>query len=109
MGAEPKLIPRDISIGSVQDARGWPMLALWCEWDCGPEFELGSALGAIELTPSLPNRRDVSSARALPLRPIWSGLIVDTLAFAIVWFIVISCAGFIARQVRALRPRLAPA
>jgi hypothetical protein len=85
---------------SVQDARGWPWLALSCEhlvfspqtveevrtqggiteWDC-------SARGGLKIdtvvTPS-----GAARARALPLRPIWSGFMKCIMLYGGAWFIL---------------------
>ncbi len=70
----------------TQDARGWPMLALACDW-IGEPSSNGHTLssppprGGIELSPT----GMFQTLRALPYRPIWPGLFADTLLFAVAW------------------------
>lgn len=63
-------------------AFGWPLPSLRC-----------MTTGRIVLdglTPPgwLPAMRDPNPLPALPYRPVWSGFLVDTLFFAVVWFMV---------------------
>jgi len=76
-------------VGSTQDARGWPMLALWCDWIGGPRVAPMRVEGGIGLAPSLPAIYEVASVRALPCRPIPLGLAADTLLFALAWSILL--------------------
>ncbi len=94
------------------DARGWPLAALWCRWDAGlvpggPED--GKLLhGGIELEPVKPQRqgtRNADDQRALPLRPIWRGLAVDSLLYALIWFILVGGVGFVRREIRRVQGR----
>ncbi len=108
--------PTDILwAGEVQDARGWPLPAFRSKWliECtrstpGPLTTAGRAPfanvyhlhGGLELPliePMYPARD--STLRALPLIPIWRGLLLDTLLFAAIIAIVHS-------SVRALRSHL---
>ncbi len=89
----------------VHDARGWPFLALWCEWR--------------GQTP-LANRMDVAGGfalhapanfanpgGALPYRPIYRGLLADTLLFALAWSALLFAPRAIRTHLR-LRRNLCP-
>jgi hypothetical protein len=79
-----------------EHATGWPALAAWYSM----RFDRANA-GRIDLSirggvhlPHEPSRIerlttlvDVPRVRALPLRPIWPGLILDTLFYATAWLI----------------------
>jgi hypothetical protein len=90
----------------VIDARGWPLLAL------SSEMEFSSANAPPSLSPSLAvsgGTLTISGASApygsggtivlstpsapgvrppLPTRPVWIGLLVDTVLFALAWWII---------------------
>jgi hypothetical protein len=82
----------------IMEARGWPCLALRCEWD----FRKGDALNdGIRLPPRESRRISGSPSfqysvflwdlRALPYRPIWEGLIINTVFYALLaWLLWIS-------------------
>ncbi len=102
--------------GAIQDARGWPMLALWCEWPISiappapgatPLQSFGNIQpprGGLDLSPGrTPRGYESDIARALPLRPIWRGLLIDSLLFAVPWLLFISLATL---TTHALRTRL---
>jgi len=80
----------------VEEARGWPALALWCRVEDVESLSrdvasLGRATppdlyGAIP--PPLPTRSIADTAfRALPLLPIWPGLAFDTAFYALLWWL----------------------
>jgi len=66
-------------------ARGWPLRALWCDFealaDAGPGETVG---GGIRLAPA--GFAAINTLHALPLRPIWPGFVIDTLFYAAIWF-----------------------
>lgn len=105
-GALPSMkrdVPSDQSPRVIQDARGWPVLALWCEWQEGTTFaKLAPVSGGIDLQ-MRGSGSDETYARALPLRPIWRGLIVDTLVFCAAWYGVLFAAGSVRRFRRGRR------
>ncbi len=70
------------------DARGFPMLSLWCEKRArikiAPKFDV---LGAIH-TPLPPFEMRIP--RALPLRSIWPGFAINTLFYAtLLWLFIL--------------------
>ena len=75
-GMNTLAIRRDEVLRSVQDARGFPFLAMWAEWGGGCDQR-----GRIDLAPDA----TVGIERALPLRPIWRGLVGDAAVYAGVW------------------------
>jgi hypothetical protein len=93
----------------VQDARGWPMLSLWCEWSDDPWVpgELGPAEGGIDLPLHRGPGEPFWLVRALPLRPIWRGLVLDSLLFSVLWLGLLQasarCRGYL-RGRRGLCP-----
>ena len=91
----------------VIDARGWPMLSLWCEVESTHHSDdygtvragiHGGINGGIE-APLLPQWRVVAGLtqpRVLPLRPIWRGFLTNSLLYAAILWIVL----FARRDVR---------
>ena len=77
-----------LALGLTQDARGWPIVALWCEWPSSASSP-PRARGGIDLPPAEPASSGWSNVRALPCRPIPQGLVADTLLFALTWFLLI--------------------
>jgi hypothetical protein len=79
------LLPGAAPSSGMEDARGWPLRALWCSLDAAA-IDAGNparpVVGGFRLS-----RNGVSSAdfRALPLMPIWRGLLVDTAFFTGAW------------------------
>lgn len=72
----------------LDDARGWPCLALWCEIDANWNAEPATltTAGAIRIPwPPTPN---VADLRVLPCRPIWGGFLLNTLVFGSGWFVL---------------------
>jgi hypothetical protein len=103
-------------LGSVSRC-GWPLRALWC-WDNsevtiyppgdeGVGFEFGKPRteGGISLPPW--TGAPWQMWRALPLRPIWLGLIANMIVFALLWALMILTADRI-RQARRLKRGLCP-
>lgn len=84
----------------MEDARGWPWPALWCGITAaGPGFAAeggmafewrGAALSASEF-------------RAIPLRPIWRGLALDTALWAAAWLVAAEGAWWARRLTRHRR------
>ena len=75
----------------IHDARGWPNLSLWSSYDAKPDplqqWWRGSNVNGIRIDRSNPvSNREIGELRLLPLRPIWTGFIINTLFYgAIVW------------------------
>ena len=82
-------------IERMHDARGWPNLALWSSYDgsCDPQNQwrvLDNVYGIKIDHSDLLSNREISHQRFLPLRPIWSGFIINTLFYgALVWLVVL--------------------
>jgi hypothetical protein len=93
----------------MRDARGWPIVALWCEWPECRDFRghepFGATLGGIDLTDRRATDVFETAARALPYRPIPAGLGVDTGFFAGAWWLVLFGPGWARRAVRRRRGR----
>ena len=85
----------------IDDARGLPFLALWCMWaspsmqtetgawvwnDAPREDIRGGILLPDHTTPGL---HASEPFRALPYRPIWSGLAINTAFYALLFFAIV--------------------
>lgn len=89
----------------IEDARGWPFPALWCEID--PAVGAGSdaracVRGGLGLQALGGAALDRGSIRVLPWRPVWWGLAANTLAYAVAAWAAVRVAGLI-RGVRRVR------
>lgn len=75
-----------------EHATGWPVPALWYAivLERLPDQTLGArAEGGIPFEPSLVRaRRGMAEIRALPYRPIWPGIAVDTAAYGLIGWLV---------------------
>lgn len=87
------------------DARGWPMLALWCDYELVRPATGGFAMhahGGVELT-GLKRVKGSSFGAvypvALPLRPRWVGLLANSLLYG-------AAVGVVAFGASAIRLRL---
>src|SRR5258706_3390876 len=74
------------------EARGWPMMAMWAERDLNAPAPANSAptvlyLGFGAAAPSLSTSVSALSP-LLPLHPIWSGFIIDTISLAILYRLI---------------------
>ena len=80
----------------LEDARGWPALALGVRYAGFDPYRPGTlrADGGIMLPPLLRTRSqafirrsgaDAATVRALPLTPLWPGLLADTLFYALLF------------------------
>lgn len=98
------------SVPRIQDARGFPWLCLYCDIDVGMNAAGGTYFetrGGIALSGS--GVADALEYRALPLRPLWSGILLDTLAFALTARLALTApqARSFLRRRRGLCPRCA--
>ena len=82
----------------VDDARGFPLLSHWCSWEFQSESLPGLQTDLLKEPPaggiSIPGYPNpalplVSSVRALPYYPIWSGLLLNTAFYAFIFFAVV--------------------
>ena len=71
--------------GFREEARGWPLLALWCWTADGDDADPVRYRGGVNL--SDPNNYE-TRGRVMPLLPIWSGLALDTALFAGAWLLL---------------------
>lgn len=91
----------------VEDARGWPFLALWCSLDEAAIQGVGGgdpAPGGIRLSRPGP-KATPGHFRALPMRPIWSGLARNTAVYAGAWLAVLLVLRLGQRILRRIRGR----
>jgi len=82
----------------IDDARGFPFVALWCSWDYevvpagqGAPISVPKALhGGFSLRDHAhPGLVGSNKLRALPYMPIWSGLALNTAFYALLFFAVV--------------------
>jgi hypothetical protein len=69
------------------DARGWPKRALWCEITVTSSTPAFGVEGGLAL--SDPAKARILTFRALPYRPIWSGLVIDSACFGGAWSVLL--------------------
>jgi hypothetical protein len=73
----------------MEDARGWPLPALWCSLDSAG-IDAGTTTrpvrGGFRISG---NGASSGQFRALPMRPIWRGVAIDTSVFALGWAVAI--------------------
>jgi len=73
------------------DARGWPALTMWSEFEWPPHGPTVVVKGGFPLSPphSVFPRFHPDLPRALPLRPIWPGFVANTLFYAaFLWLLI---------------------
>ena len=99
-------LPRlDVKNSWFQEGRGWPMLALWCEW-IDPAGAANSAQPrggfVFDRQPKIPLPFE-AFPRALPCRPIYPGLLADTLFWSLAWTALPLSRAILRRMRRDLR------
>ena len=87
-------------------AAGWPMVALWMEYEESPNGA-GPLTDRWALRLPMSKRHGPSSLRkpTIPLRPLWPGFGIDTLFYGAIWFGVFFAPGSAKRFIRAKRGR----
>ncbi len=92
----------DADVRSV-DARGWPVLSLWC----APPERTALRLGIDETYGGFPLKKDTAPGRipTLPYLPIWHGFFFNTLFYALLWFALFFSISRLRRGVHRLRGR----
>lgn len=83
----------------VAIAFGWPMRAAWFQCQASDPTVVRGGL-FLEYDPTVNAR---SPARTLPLTPIWPGALVNTIAVALLIWLLIAAPRFIRRQARRRR------
>ncbi len=89
----------------IQDARGWPFLALWSGMrivDDASGEPTALVAGGIRVTDEH-SPGDFSEVRALPLRPIPRGLALNTAFYASVWLVLFTAPRALRRHFRSRR------
>ena len=81
LSREPHVDASDRPRMSLEYARGWPARALWCEY-VPDAARPGQWHGAISLRAPTTFPPTAQQLTALPFRPIWSSLVVDTAFYA---------------------------
>lgn len=90
----------------IEDARGWPWLCLRSETAFGTNQPAEGDPSAIRAATrwgirlSEPTESGTGSLLVLPLKPIWSGMTLNTTAYALGWFIVLFLPGVAVRYLR---------
>ncbi len=88
------------------EAHGWPLRALWCDYGL-ERADIISVRGGIALV-GFETPQRYSRVSALPLRPIWPGLAVNTLFYAVILWVLIP-GPFVLRRFLRRRRGLCPA
>lgn len=80
---------QECSLLGLEHATGWPMHAAWYEVHiplaANGRGEVSGGITIDDLTYQYAGWVDAHMIRALPLRPIWIGIVIDTLFYAGVW------------------------
>lgn len=98
------LWPPEARDHAYEDARGWPMLALWCEFQWGWSPSRGGGWSASNgIVLSAPATRSMLEVRVLPLMPIWTGLLVNAAVYALAWGALLLILDWIRRSRRRRR------
>ncbi len=93
-------------VSRIEDARGWPALAMHCTvWK---ECEGRAVWGGIRLAMNRNRRTSSLGFRSLPLRPIWPGFALNTVFYAAVLWLLIP-GPFVLRRFVRVRRGLCPA
>lgn len=92
---------RDVEIMAADDARGWPLLAFWCEINEKQGWRGNCTVSGGFQLPTTSS--SVGSIRCIPYRPIWSGLAVNTLVYAVIWAAAYFCLPVTRRRHRCSR------
>jgi len=112
---------RVVPMYMTEDLRGWPMYALAASWDGGlaylpnstpytgenaaPSMFPGDGIALPPFGGGTAGSVNLDAQRALPLRPIWPGLLIDTLFYGVLWFGMIVGFGALSRAIRRKRGR----
>lgn len=91
---------RDYTNTLILDARGWPCVSMVCQQVLTPKGVSSHVLAGIELEDTL---NSWNLPYALPLRPIWSGLLINTLFYGAIWVVIF--LGLLSTR-RAIRKKL---
>ena len=86
-----------------EDARGWPALCLWCRlYAAGAAVPIEWVHGGIQASPAT---TAAASAVVLPLQPIWSGLLINIVVYALAWGVLLFALGWVRRARRRANGR----
>lgn len=91
----------------IDDGRGWPALAAWCEIQ--PGAVPGAAPGANGglIVPFLSGTGGLDELRVLPCRPIWRGVFVNAAWYAAAMIVLSAFTRAARRAIRRFRGRCA--
>lgn len=105
--AQPVGSRRLIGPSGTEDARGWPRLAFWCAIPPHNANQLASVPRLIDggLLITTPSPGNLSSPVVLPLRPIPTGLLLNTLFYATLWTTLLFAPRALRRHLRAKNHR----
>ena len=105
----------------IADARGWPVLSMWAQWEGLPNEGSGHRIAVKDhegnlayedferpivnggIATSLPWWRPEGAPRVIPLYPIWSGFLFNTLFYAVILWLLIPGPFVLRRHVRMKR------
>lgn len=103
---DPK-VSNEPAIDATEQAAGWPCLSFCCEIvretvPSGTRSTRNVAHGGITLPPT-EFKDTFATFRVIPLRPIWSGVVINALAFGTAAWLVCSVVGSVRRERRFSR------
>ena len=86
--------PLDTYEGYAEDGRGWPFICLASTIDAAlhpldPGRGSGWTYGAVSWGITLPSTQGGAMPRSLPLRPVWIGILVNTIFYGLVIWLVV--------------------
>jgi hypothetical protein len=112
----PELTPLEAAlIGKIEDGTrtrrdavalsGWPSHAMQLHHELDL-FDVRASSWSLHLkNPTIDNTGRIRLPTALPLCPLWPGLVIDTLFYAAIWFGVFFAQGMAKRAIRRKRGR----
>jgi hypothetical protein len=89
------------------DGRGIPLRSLWCERDSAGKLLAGGIETPLRSAVTSPLPIPIHYPRVLPLWPIWSGFLLNTLFYAVALWLLI-CGPFSLRRLIRVRRGLCP-
>lgn len=89
------------------EARGWPLLSMRCEWKTTGKAEIVSprikVVSGRLISSDRTVRWDIENPRVLPIQPIWSRFLVNTMFYAVVLWLTIRWPIVLRRYMRVRR------
>ena len=91
--------PLDIYEGYAEDGRGWPFICLASSIEATLNPTRGWTYGVVSWGIPLPSTQGPDAMpRSLPLRPVWAGLLVNTVFYGLFLWLVVHGRGLLRLQ-----------